>query len=265
MARKRKSLVVRLILFLAGLLVVLFLTVFVAGLVWLGPLVERVVERHGPEALKAGVSVDEVDAGLLRGVVKARGLVIGNPQGYREPSAIDAKEVVIRLRMRSLFSDTVVIEDILLEAPVITYEKQRGVTNLTRLQDNALAWAQLLSDKEADEPSRKVIIQRFRIRNGTLRVKLPHLPAVPVKLADIERRNIGGDSGEGQNFGHAARDVLTSLQVNASGVVEGAGAAIEKAATDALAAGKEVGRDALKAGDETLEGAGNAVKGLFGK
>lgn len=265
MARKRKRLITRLFLFLVGLLFLVLFTVLLAGVIWVGPAVKKAVEVYGPEALRAPVKVGDVSAGFLRGAVKVQNLVIGNPEGYREPVAIDARALRIRLRLRSLFSDTVVIEEILLDDPVITYEKRNGVTNLTQLQRNAMIWADSLSSKEADEPSRKVVIERFRIRNGTLRVKLPHLPAVPIQLPDIERRNIGGKGSDGQNFGHAAKDLLGSLQLNASDAVADAGDAIEKTAKDALKAGKDFGGKALKSGGKALDGAGDALKGLLGK
>ena len=263
MARKKKKrgFLLRCILFGAGLLFLFLFTLFLVGIIWVGPLVKKAVETYGPEALGAEVKVKDVSASVFGGTAEVDGLIIGNPKGYKEPIAIDAEALKIRLRLRSLFSDTVVIEDILLKSPVITYEKRKGVTNLTQLQENALEWAKSLSSE--DKPSKKVIIKRFRLVDGTLRVKLPDLPAVPVRLADIERKNIGGESDDGQNFGHATRDVLASLQLNAAGAVEGAGDAIEKAAKEALKAGKNVGKDVLNVGEKVLDDAGDALKGLF--
>ncbi len=262
--KKKKSLLKRCILFAAGLIFLLFLTLFLVGTIWIGPMAKKAVETYGPEALGAKVEVEDVSVGLFGGTAKLKGVVIHNPEGYKERIAVDAEEFIIRLRLRSLLTDTVVIENMVLKSPVISYEKHDGKNNLVKLQENAVAWAESLSDKEKDEdePSKKVIIKRFRIEDGTLRVKLPVLPAVPVKLADIERNDIGGESDD-NNFGHATRDVIATVQLNASDTVENAGDSIQKAAKDALKASKDAGKDALKAGEKVLDDAGNKIKGLF--
>ncbi len=269
MAKKKKSLIRRLALFVVGIFLLTLVSVFLIGFIWAGPLIEKALRVYGPEAFGADVKVEDVSLGLLGGSAELDGLVIGNPEGYNEPVAIDAQEIKIRLSLRSLFTDTVVIEDILISSPVITYEKKGSMTNIKQLQLNATTWAESLSDKEreaeSDEPSTKVVIRRFRIENGTLRVKLAHLPAVPIKLADIERTDIGGEASDAQNFGHAAKDILASLQLNASDAVENADEAIEHAAKEALKRGKDMGKDVLKAGEKALDDAGGKLKGLFGQ
>lgn len=265
MARKKRNFLVRWILFLAGLLILVLFTLFLVGIIWVGPLVKKAVETYGPEALGAEVKVEEVDISLFSGVAKVRGLVVGNPEGFREPHALEMEDFRLDLKLASLRSDTIVIDDVLIRKPVITYEKHKGTTNLERLQENATRWAEKLSKDKEDKEPKKVIIKRLRIQEATVRVKLPHLPAVPIKLADIERTNIGEDKPEGQNFGHATKEVLASLTTNVSGAVNNAGDAIEKAAKEALKAGKNVGQDVLDAGGKVLDDAGDKLKGLLGK
>jgi len=268
MARKKKGFFIRWILFLLGLLILAIFALFLVGIIWVGPLVKKAVETYGPEALGAEVKVEEVDISLFRGVAKVRGLVVGNPEGFSEPHALEMEDFRLNLKLASLRSDTIVIEDILIRKPVVTYEKSKGTNNLERLQENAMAWGEkLIKDKEKDpnkEP-KKVIIKRLRIQEGTVRVKLPHLPAVPIALPDIERTNIGEDKPGGQNFGHATKEILASLNMNVGKAVSSAGDTIEKAAKDALNAGKKAGKNALKVGEKAIEGAGDKIKGLFGK
>lgn len=265
MARKKKkvSFVKRWMLFACGLLVIALLLLFLIGATWFSPAVKKAVETYGPEILGAEVAMDNIDVGVVRGVATIQNLVIANPEGYKERVAIEAEALKIRLRMSSVFSDTVVIEDILLESPVISYEKHMRVNNLVQLQKNATSWVDSLSDVEKDEEATKVIIKRFRIKNGSLRVKLPALPAVPIKLADLERNDIGGQDSNAQSFGHATMDILASMRLNASDAVRDAGDGVEKLAVEALQAGENAGRNALKAGEKVLDDAGGALKGLF--
>ena len=253
----------RWMLFSCGLLVIALLLLLLIGATWFSPVVKKAVEVYGSEILGAEVAMDDVDVGVVSGVAIIQDLLIANPEGYKERIAIEAETLKIRLRMSSVFSDTVVIEDILLESPVISYEKHMGVNNLVQLQKNATSWADSVSDVGKDEESTKVIIKRFRIKNGTLRVKLPALPAVPIKLADLERSDIGGQDSNAQSFGHATKDILASLRLNASDAVKDAGDGVEKLAVEALQAGENVGKDALKAGEKVLDDAGEALKGLF--
>lgn len=263
MARKRKGLLARLILFVVGLALVVLLCVFLVGVIWTGPLVKKAIEVYGPEALGAEVKVEKVSIGLFGATARARGVLIGNPEGWVEPHAMRVGTLEVRLRLRSLFTQRIVIEDILLEGLVLTYEKGRGTNNIAQLQANAAAWGEKLkSGKEG--PSKQVVINRLRVRNGLLRVKLPHLPAVPIDISHFERRHIGGSDSGGVNFGQATRDVLGSLQDSASGLVRDAGDGIEEAARAALRTGKSLGGKTLDAGGKVLEDAGQAVKGLFG-
>lgn len=255
--RKKKGSFKRRLMVLGAVCVLFLLLVFVAITVWLKPLIRKGVETYGPDIVDAELKVDEVTIGPYRGLADIKGLVVGNPEGFKEPTAIDAKSVEVRLRLRSLLTDTVVIKEILIEEPVITYEKGQGSDNLRHLQKNAMEWAKSLSSGDS-ESSKKVVIERFRVRNGTLRVKLPGLPAVPVRLADIERRNIGGESSDVMNFGQATEDLLGSLHLNASDAVAKAGDSIEKAGKEALESGKDLG-------DKAIKGAGDAIKGLFGQ
>ncbi|MDX1680643.1 MAG: hypothetical protein R3242_07925, partial [Akkermansiaceae bacterium] len=228
--RKKRSWIRRLVLALVGSFLLFLLSLFLVSTFLLGPLVKQAIERYGPEALGAEVEVGEVSVDIFRGVTRVESLVVGNPEGYSEPIAIVADHVEIKLDLISLLGDTVVIEDILIEKPVITHEKHKGVANLERLQANALGWADsLASQEDGQESPRRVSVERLRILDGVLRVKLPYLPAVPVKLADIERTHLGGSRPEGQNFGHATKEVLGSLQENAAEVVQQAGSAIEAA------------------------------------
>ena len=159
--KKKKSFLKRWLMAAAGALFLFLLCLFLVGVIWLKPLVKKAIETYGPEVLGADVQVEDVSIGFLSGTAKVQGLVVGSPEGYKEPLAINAPELNINLRLSSLMSDTVVIEDLLLKSPVITYEKRKGVTSLVKLQQNAMDWAKSLSSKEDDESSKKVVIKRF--------------------------------------------------------------------------------------------------------
>lgn len=264
MARKRRGLLARLIVFLAGLLVVVLGCVFLAGVFWIGPLVQRAVEVYGPEALGARVRVERVSIGLFGGTARARGVVIGNPGGWVEPEAIRVGTLQVRLRLRSLFTQRIVIEDILLKDLVLTYEKGRGTNNLAQLQGNAAAWGEQLKSG-TEGPPKQVVIHRLRVRGGVLRVKLPHLPAVPIDISSFERRHIGGRDSGALNFGQATRDVLGSLQDRAGGLIRDTGDSVGESARNALDSGRKLGGKTLDAGGKVLEEAGDALKDLFGK
>ena len=100
--KKKKAFLIRLALFLVGLVMTILLALFLVGIVWVSPLVKKAVETYGPEALGAEVKVEEVEIGLFRGTANVRGLVVGNPEGYKEPNAIEMENFQLNMSMQLL-------------------------------------------------------------------------------------------------------------------------------------------------------------------
>jgi len=77
-----KKIIVRLVIALLVLLVLAGVAVHL----FLDGAIKRGVETFGPELTKVQVKLEYVNLSLLTGSGKIRGLLVGNPEGYKTPS-----------------------------------------------------------------------------------------------------------------------------------------------------------------------------------
>ena len=122
------------------------LVLIVAVMLSLGHIIKVAVNTAGPKLAGVPVHLDGATVNPLTGLVRIKGLVVGNPEGFSTPSAMELNDFKLKIKMASLFTDTIVIEQILIDAPQITYEKSLKSSNLSTLQAN------LASKEPAAEP-----------------------------------------------------------------------------------------------------------------
>ena len=121
-----KKLIIRLLI---ALVVVVILAVLAMGL-FLDEAIKRGVETFGPKLTKVDIKLQSVNLSLLSGAGTIKGLVVGNPEGYKTPSAISVGEATLALKPGSLLSDKIVIKTIKVQAPEITFETDLKHNNL---------------------------------------------------------------------------------------------------------------------------------------
>jgi hypothetical protein len=112
---------------LLGLMLIL-IAALVAAAFSLGAIVKRGVERIGPAATQSEVKLKNAEVWLLAWRVRLTGIMIGNPAGYRTPSALEAASITVRFKPASLFSDKLVVQSIKVKDPVLTWEGGLGIT-----------------------------------------------------------------------------------------------------------------------------------------
>ncbi len=249
---------------LLALLLVVLLLVGVLHL-WLGSLIKRGVEQVGPRITQTSVTLRDVDIALLSGRAKLEDVTIGNPTGFQAPSAFRLRNATVRLDWKSALSDPVIIEEIVIDGPEITFEGTMASSNLGTIRDNATAFAPADSSEKAPAPKRdaqqssgkKVVIKQFTMTNARanlwLRAGGVETKAQGISLQDIRLKNIGAASG-GASFQEVATIVLTSITNSAARLATSLDKPLEKGA-------QALGESAEKATSKTLED----VKGLLNK
>src|SRR5208283_942213 len=108
-----------------SLVIVLAVLIVGAGVLlsfFLGPIVKEGMETVGPKILQVSVRVDAVNLSLLTGSAGIKGLVVGNPEGYKAPQAISVGSAAVGVNPFSVLSDKIVIRSVRVEAPEITFE-----------------------------------------------------------------------------------------------------------------------------------------------
>lgn len=176
-------------------------TLIVIG-VFLDRIVKKAVEIYGPQMTQTSVAVDTVHLSLLTGSAKVKGLVVGNPDGYKSPQAIAVGIIAVGVDPTTIFSKKVVFRSIRLESPEITFEGGLGGNNLGQILDNVNAAGKsggTLSTNAAAQPTSetKYEVDNLTITGAKVHMVLLGLPEHQViSLPDIRLTNLGaGDQG----------------------------------------------------------------------
>ena len=271
------------ILAIIGIVVVVLVVVV---MVFLGSIIKGAIEQVGPQVTGVPITVEKVKVNPLTGLVHVKALVIGNPEGFKTPSAMELGEFKLKISMASLFTDTVLIKQVLIDAPEITYEKSLKSSNLAEIQKNLTpeeTGEDVAGEEAADEekgPSKKVIIEDFQLTNAKVNVTITALGGkkMTIPLPAIQKKDIGKES-EGASPADVAKEMLGSIREAVVKAVKNsadfagdlAGDAVNKAgdlAGDAAGAATDAVKDVGGAATDAAKGATDALKkgigGLFG-
>jgi uncharacterized protein involved in outer membrane biogenesis len=208
------------------LYVVVVLAALVAGGAYLvfnyvDVVVKVALEHWGPTVLGASVKVGEVQISVKSGRGAIRNLEIGNPTGFTAARAARFGEIRVATDPSTLTDRLIVIHELAVEAPQITYEKGSKSTNLDVIQSSidayvkrATAAAQEKAAEAAPEAlKRRFVIERLSIRGGKVLMTTAGLKGqgVSFDLPEIQLRDIGKDKG-GVSASEAAALVASTLQ-----------------------------------------------------
>ncbi|NOU36542.1 MAG: AsmA family protein [Kiritimatiellaceae bacterium] len=261
---------VKKILLITGAVILVLIVVLMLSL---GAIIKTAVTTAGPKLAGVPIQLAKVTVNPFSGLVHIKGLVIGNPQGFNTPSAMELSEFKVDIAMSSLLSDTIVIKQILINAPQITYEKGLKSSNLSTLQEN-LAPKQAAAPKAEAAPApekkkgaaKKVIIEDFQLNGAKVNMTITALggKTMTLPLPDIKMKDIGKQSG-GANPAEVISEVFDSIT---KAVVEAA-SSVGDAAGKALKDAGGVATDAAKGATDAAKGAADSIKkgigGLLGK
>ena len=176
-------------------------------------------ERVAPKLTGTGVSVEGVSVSPMSGQGEIRGLVVRNPPGFRSESAFRLTETRIRLVPMSFFTEKVLIREILIDGPAITYEAGSPDSNLGRIRKNAEAFVEAAAPSPAKTPAppKKELrfeITRLVVKNArvNLRAGIPGATPVEIGLPEIRLENLGRGT-PGVTAGEAAAHLLSALTI----------------------------------------------------
>lgn len=248
----------------------------------LGPIVKTTAEQLGPKVLGTRVDVTNAHMRILSGLVKMEGVVVGPPEGF-DANVFEMQNLRVDLDTASLLGgadDPIVIRDITIEGPFVTYELKGIRDNLHKLLSNLGADDEDEPKEEKKEkaekgPGRKVVIEHFLFKDAKVRVAVAGGKGAVVPLPDIELKDIGRSSGgataldaTGQILRQitvgtvvAVKDVLADLGAVAADAVVDAAVAVGDAAADAVGAAADAVGDAVGSAASAVTG---AIGSLFG-
>jgi len=126
----------KIILGVAGGLVVVVIVAALLVAMNLNRLVKAALETQGSKLAKVSIKVEKVNLSVLSGKGEVTGLVIGNPEGFKSPEAFRVQHASLEINPRSVFSDKVIIRSVVVRAPEITLEGDLTKNNLSRIAAN---------------------------------------------------------------------------------------------------------------------------------
>ncbi len=189
----------------AAALIVVLAVVFYFVLTSLGSLIVAAVERFGSEATQAEVALDGAEVSVTSGEGALRGLRVGNPKGFATDSALRLGEISLKLDVATVTSDPVVIKEIVVRAPEVTYELGEAGSNIDALKRNVDRYAKQKSAGRQGKSGGgsdgargpKLIIENLYVRDGKVKVSATGLggKSLSVALPAVHLKNIGKNTG----------------------------------------------------------------------
>jgi len=165
--------------------------------------IKHEVETIGPKIAKVDIKLGSVSLSLLSGAGSFKGLVVGNPPGYKSPSAIEVGSASLGVEPRSILSQKIIVTSVNVQEPQITFETDVLSSNLKKILNN-LDESSGESGKEpapsaekAGKPAKKFEVDDLLIKGGKVHVianVLGNSQSATVPLPEIHLQNLGKDS-----------------------------------------------------------------------
>lgn len=232
-------------------------------------IVKNLVHKYGSEVTGTDVSLQGFKISLTEGEATINQIVVANPKGYSEPHFISLDGIKVKINLKSLTTDTIIIDSIVIDKPAISYEMlSLTQNNIKEIQNNVAKFSNTgktaatpavekteNAEKQANS-SKKVIIKELLINSGELKAATNiagKASNIAVKLPDIKMTGIG-QAKNGDSIPQIIAKVLNQILQTASKTV----------ATTQIADLKGVASDNL---NNVVGGVRDRVKtlGIFGK
>lgn len=251
--------------------IVVVIAVIIFGLSNLGPIIKKAVNSYGPKITKTELHVNDVGVSIFSAEAKIKKFFLGNPAGFKAPSAIKVGSVLVDVDEKSLSKNTIVIDRIEVIRPEITYEKKGKIDNFNTILNNITQTSNSEKRSKKEDTGKKLIIRNFIVKEGNVNLELSvyglgdkkiDVPLPNLHLKDIGKKKNGASPAEafkeifaalyGKITSPAVTDVLNK-QLNSYGVN------LNSLGADAI---KQLEGGTDKA--EGLKDVGKKIKGIFG-
>ena len=253
---------------LLGLLLVIVVAV-VGVFLYLEPLVKTTVNTVGTKVVGTKVNLEGFRFSPFAGEAEIKGLSVANPEGYKTPDLINLGRIFVKVDVKSLLTDTIVVDEVSINGIGLTYEMpDLSTSNVMQIQQNiakntasteapAEVKEEVVEEKTSAQtkPAKNVIIKKVVVDGGSLTAMIPLQPqSLTLNMPAIEIEGIG-EQGKKMNIQESVVEVFNKILFNATSVVT-------KSLTDAKNIVKDV---ADKAVEDAKNEAGEQLGGLLDK
>ena len=199
------------------------IVVIAAGVYYFTPsvnsIVKKIVNKYGSEVVGTEVNLEGFDFSLTKVEASVKELTIANPANYKKPYLFELKNVSVKVDLKSLTTDTIVIDNIEVNNPAITYEMiSLTQNNIKEIQNNIETYSARSKAKETEEElsaaeeksdgsGKKVVIKKLSVNDASLTAAAGG-EEVSITLPTITMNNIGEDS---QNKGTDIPQIIAKI------------------------------------------------------
>ena len=244
------------------------LIVFIFFSLFINTIVKKSIESFGPKITQTSINLQKVKISLFSGHGEIRGLVVGNPEGFHTDSAFKLDTIIIDVKPTSIFSNSIIIRNILIDGPKITYETSVEGSNISKIKRNIETFSSRSQTNASGEltnkhkETKKVKIDTFSLQNGKIRLsaKLLQGKTLDIPLTNIQLKDIGKESGSA-SFPEVIAKLFSAINKEIVNAVTGSGKYIEGGVNTISDSAKKVDETAK----ENISKAIDEMKKLFDK
>jgi len=258
----------------AGGVIALGVVAIVVVFFFLGSLIKTAVETTGSEVTKTKVTLADADVDLSSGKGTLKGFKMANPSGFKSDSAFRFGEVSVTVDTSTIDQDPIVIKEVLIDAPSVTYEIGEGGSNIDKIKENVEAFQKALggggSGGSSSEDGPGLIIENIYLKNGKVSIMASQLldKTLDADLPDIHLKDVGKKEG-GASPGEVATQTIDAVLAQVTTLVGSTDLssitdALGDNATGAVKALSESAGGTAGAVEGATKGATDAVKGILG-
>ena len=192
-------------------------------------IVQKVVHKYGSEITGTDVNLKGFKLSLTNGEGTISEITVANPKNYSSPYIFQLGEISVKVNIKSLTTDTIIIDKIAVSKPIITYEMlsltqnniseiQKNVAKNTASAEKQETAAAEKTDTEKTESSKKVIIRELTVEGGEV-VAVANINGkannLKVALPKIVMKNIG-ENNKKANIAATISKVINTILATAS-------------------------------------------------
>lgn len=262
-------------------------------------IIEATVEKVGSDITGTNVELGSVDISLTKGSGSLNQFRLENPDGFSPNEAFKFEKVSVTLDITSIASDPVIVKEVRIVSPDVTYEIGKAGSNfdalLANTKKNAAAQKSSSggkaekSEESGEKDTPNIIIKRVILEDGRVGVRIPALidDRAEVDLPKIVLKDIGAKDKKGATPDVIAEEIISKLSQRVSAYAgkldptslfkdldvkalsqmkgfESLATDLQKSATKELENLQNTGKDLEKNLDENIEKGVGAIKGLLG-
>ena len=264
-----------------GVLALLLLVVLLLCPLWLGPVAGMVANSVVPGITGTDFNVEKIRINPYTGSLRVEKLRLANPKGYDAEDAVALDLLSVKIAPMSVLKDTIMVNDVTLENPYVSYLNKDGVNNFDQIIANVNAGKTEKEEEKAEEAKeevegKKVIVEHLsisgtRVRYGLITLPIPNvvLNGIGASQGGVTIESVGLEiwekikssfSSVGGAIGGAVGDAAKLLGDGASGLLNSVtGGDAAKTAGDATKSVTEGTKNLLSSAGDGAKAATGAV------